>query len=480
MHVRRTTRLFTVTIGAGLFVWACVFPATTHGAVTQWLGSNGIFDNPGEWNAGVPGVGDVAEFIQNPPVIVVFDSNEISDELRVLDGDVTFVSNSTSLRIYNVTTNLATMNINGGSLQIGTATNPMFMNSINMNIGDGSNGILAVEGSNSLLSVANGTTNIGQRGARGDLILREGGTASIATNSGVLNIGDSGFDATLGEVSVSGASTLSTGHIRIAPFTSQATGSMTVSGTGGNSSIKQTRAGADLTVGSTSGGAGTLDVEAGGTFTSGTGTTTVNATGQVDINGGTYNANGNLIVNGGSFTGSFTNSGDALNLASGIAVAVQNSGQLTINTAQLTIGEDFYNVDQANTINLTDSGSVLDYTGRRFRIQGNSTLNVTNGADAQVHTNLDLGNSLGAGTLFASDADSSVVADPSNEQMWWGRDGNNATVTFTNGASGSFLGGVEIENQFDFFAGSGGTTTATVSSGRNRHVRQPRYRRTGC
>ena len=89
---------------------------------------------------------------------------------------------------------------------------------------------------------------------------------------------------------------------------------MTVAGSG--SSINQTLAGANLTIGAPSGsGTSTLNVDNGGVFTTGTGTTTIHATGTLNagvISNGTFNANGNVNVDGGTINGGDSEVGDSI------------------------------------------------------------------------------------------------------------------------------------------------------------------------
>ena len=71
---------------------------------------------------------------------------------------------------------------------------------------------------------------------------------------------------------------------------------------GAGSSLTQTDA-STLSVGNAVGGSATINIQNGGTFTPGTGTTTINATGIINvgvIGDGTFNANGPVILDGGT------------------------------------------------------------------------------------------------------------------------------------------------------------------------------------
>jgi hypothetical protein len=95
---------------------------------------------------------------------------------------------------------------------------------------------------------------------------------------------------------------------------------------GANSALTLAGAGA-ATIGAAAGSAGLLNVFNGGVFNSGSGTTTVNATGSVAITGGTFNSNGNLTLNGGGLTRDVNSN---LNLAVGRTFTVQNGGDVSI------------------------------------------------------------------------------------------------------------------------------------------------------
>ena len=84
------------------------------------------------------------------------------------------------------------------------------------------------------------------------------------------------------------------------------------------------------TLGTASASTATLTVESGGTFTTGTGLTTVNATGDVNINdGGTMIVRGDLIVRG------------SLEIASGGTMMVEASGVLAPGASDFPADENF-------------------------------------------------------------------------------------------------------------------------------------------
>ena len=91
-------------------------------------GANGTFGVANNWNPNqVTAVGDSATFNMNDTYTVTFDGNAASDEIEVLDGIVTFASDSAAQRVYTVATGAADAHISGGTLQIGTQANPIFV-----------------------------------------------------------------------------------------------------------------------------------------------------------------------------------------------------------------------------------------------------------------------------------------------------------------------------------------------------------------
>ncbi|TFH47392.1 MAG: hypothetical protein E4H01_08430, partial [Lysobacterales bacterium] len=235
----------------------------------EWTNAvSGHFDTAGNWtnttgvSAAPPNQGDTANFNEAGTYIVSFNDNRHSDFLNVDAGDVTFLSDSSALRTYSVTSGLGRAEVSGGTLTVGSETNPVFLDvGDSMNFGFVSNGTVTVGGSDSRLDAAGASHAIGFAKSAGALNIVDGATANFG---GTLNVGDSPFIA-VGTVSVSTQGTLNTGHIDIARNTSAATGTVTVSGP--ESSIVQTLDGANLNIGSASGDPGSLDVESGGSFT---------------------------------------------------------------------------------------------------------------------------------------------------------------------------------------------------------------------
>ena len=359
----------------------------------EWTNAvNGDFGDPARWtnttglSFAPPNTGDLAEFNEVGPYIITLSGNHNIDELHVFDGDVQFSSTTGVVRTLNVSTGNADANISGGNLYVGTASNPVFLNLPNvntvgpnnisvMNIGSGSDGLVHVSGADSRLDVLGATGhNIGLSGATGTLNVEFGATANYGVN-GTLNVGDSAVATSLGIVNVQTGGTLNTGHIDLATLTSAATGSMTVDG--GGASISQTLPGATLDIGSASGGAGLLTIDNGGTFSSGTGQTTVLATGDINHSGGTYNANGDIVVNGGDIYVQST----SFNLATDKNLSASNGSQIDMEGDYFLRNGSTFTIDSDADLNVTgffdigngsDGTLIVDGAGSSFNKSGTS------------------------------------------------------------------------------------------------------------
>ncbi len=153
------------------------------------------------------------------------------------------------------------------------------------------------------------------------------------------------------------------------------------------------------------------------------GTTQFNAGSVVQINGGTFSSLGNLTLDGGVLTraaaGFFT-------LASGAALAAQNSAVLTFNGAQ--------------------------------NFNGGQALTVGSGSQLASTSYLDLGNAgTGNTSLQVTGTGSLVQTAQIND---WGRDGGTASVMILNLATSAFNGGLRLAE-----SGATGSGTLDIGSG---------------
>ncbi len=151
----------------------------------EWTDPNtGNFNDPNNWmvtgGAGPPppSTGDRAEFnVMGTSYTVTFTQNEQSDDLRVRGSNVSFLSDSGTVRTYDVTTGVADAIVrDGGTLTIGSDPNrPVFVNVGDiMNIGTGTgSGTVVLSGANSRLDVlGTGPSHVGSSGHIGMLVGR--------------------------------------------------------------------------------------------------------------------------------------------------------------------------------------------------------------------------------------------------------------------------------------------------------------------
>jgi T5SS/PEP-CTERM-associated repeat protein len=467
-------------------VCASILPTTPAAAeVLEWTNPlSGNFSDPGNWTVttGIgpppPASGDTANFNEVGTYTVTLTQDEATDLLNVTAGDVTLMSDSPTLRTYSISNGAADANINGGSLTIGQTNSPVRLNLGNpfasaLTIGNGADGGVTVQGAGSSLSAAGFSIHrIGDAGASGSLSVIDAAAASVGT-LGTLRVGVSSNAATTGTILVDTGGSLDTGDLFIATNTSAATGSVTVNGAG--SSIDQTTAvpGNTLSIGSASGGAGTLNVTNGGTFTAGTGLTTINATGTLNITNSTFNANGPITMSGG---GTLSLDDGTLNTNAGL----DNSAGGTLNFfgGTLTVAGGVFTPNAGGAFALAREGAVSVSPPH---------LVVSTGATANLGTSFDVGKGAqaeftisGGGQVFSSNVTGIGVTtfgiggieEGSGTVTVTGSDGLGQPSRWTNGGlvvgstgDGSLTidGGGEVDSSGFAAIGQVNTGTATVS-----------------
>lgn len=395
----------------GLLLLSCLwgFPSTATADTLEWAAPvDERFEGASNWSpVGVPDADDVAQFSvsSSPSYQVIIGSSPTIDKL-IVDGGTPILIGSSGQRTLTITddggvTDEDILVIGGGSLDILSQVDVVASDGF-LSVGNNGHGLLNVEGATASLTV-NGTGRshfIGGRGAVGQLVVSDDAAASFGFNAGsegTLEVGVSSFNATRGLVNVIGGGTLNAGKLNVATSTTGATGFVTVQDSGSTVNLL-----ADLTIGSSTGGAGMLEIQNNATFNTGTGTTTINPTGTVNVGllgNGLFNANGAVNIVGGALD---VGDSDDFDLAAGLTLTASNGGQVGFNN---------------------------DYT-----IDNGTTFEINSGADLTA-TRLDIGASgQGDGTLIVDGAGSTVtVTGPFS--IW--RKGS-ASVTFSNQASGSF------------------------------------------
>jgi T5SS/PEP-CTERM-associated repeat protein len=368
---------------------------------TNWSTFSG-----GPDGASVPVAGDTAIFDIDTGgsfYPVTFSANAASDVIRVTDGSVFLRSDSATVRTYNVTTGAADLVARGGLIQVGGVGTPIDLNVADqLDIGDSSaSGTVLVVGSGSRLDATSIVSQfIGLNGFTGALRFH---SSSLGTITGPLNLAVSSVDTSQGHLEVSTGADLTLSTLNIATMNSDASADVTVDGTG--STLTQTGA-ATLNVGAAIGPAGSalINVTNNGVFTTGTGGTTIQYSGKIDINGGTFNANGDVLL----IDGALHRSASTFNLATGKSLTAETFAEVVFTGS--------YNINNATT----------------FNIRSNADLSTT--------SYLDVGNG-SSGTLLVETSGSFVTTG--NDFSFWGSGGATGNITIRNLATAT-LGSISL------------------------------------
>lgn len=211
-----------------------------------------------------------------------------------------------------------------------------------------------------------------------------------------------------------------------------------------------------LTIGGETTGNGRVKVSDEAEYTTGSGITTINTGGVLDISeAAVFTANGDLQINGGTVNHNYdpaANGGDGAFLGADGAKLNAN-GNVNVNGGQLNaIGADF---ELGANKNLTASNNaVVRFDGDYF-LEGGNTITLNSGADLTVGVFMDIGTNAdggGNGTVVVNALGSSLTIDPDgNAATTWGGGGDTGSVTVRNlatatvGSSDLYLGASAFE-----------------------------------
>ena len=389
---------------------------TSNPAMTAW------YDVPGNWLGGVvPGPADDIRFKSAGTYEVWWDSMTVdttSANLSVSTGDVTFRRNGGTGPYTHIATGDAS--VAGGVLTLGTPGN-----SHNLNVGGaltvqdwgyfyarygsdvvadslqlanvpGGASVIRITGIGSTLDVDNGSSLGGA--AYGSIWFENASTGNEMRGLTRLS-----SDGSAGEshLTVSGGSTLSlhTTYLATDGLADQIA-SISVHGTG--SEITQPYA-STLTIGAAANSSAEINVYDSGTFTSGGFTTTVNATGAINVDGGTFNESRRLELVGG-----------ALNVIGG--------GAFTLAGGRTLVASD------GATVNFEDSHS----------INNSNTFDIQSGSNLVVGGQLTVGNATD-GTLVVDGPGTTLTTGDGGTSIW-GFSGASANITVRNEAFADWEG----------------------------------------
>jgi len=451
-------------------------------ATRDWIAGapGGVYSDGASWAGGaVPSTADTARF--NIPGIyqaVFFDftGDRSLSELEVLQGrpvfalgagtvNDPFLLSPTAVTVASGATlafsggvELTTFNFDvAGTFEVGdfvpgssTADKTITINDANVSLQDGAlirllggtdatftGGLNTLINTQSALLVDDstlhtGTSNTvnsswGSNGGHFDLDIVNGSTATFNNSTIFMGADDGSVNAL-----VSGGSTVTSNSLNLGAASSFSPGeSVLVNVTGAGSTWTQNGA-STLTIGSTSAsGSSSLILSDQGVFNTGTGLTTINRSGTLNLNtdgttGGVFNAGGNVFVVGGTVNSVEANgvSSRRLNLAAGTTLTASANAQLV-------------------------------FTGD-YEVE-DETVSLTDGADWSVTLGLLVGiGTGGVGTVTVDGPGTTLTAGGSLSAV--GFSGGSGGLTFSNNASATFT-------SLLIGASNGGTGSTTVESG---------------
>jgi hypothetical protein len=316
-------------------------------------------------------------------------------------------------------------------------------------------GTLLVDGAGSSLNT--GGVSVGTSGKAGFLTFSDTATGTL----NAIRLSNSSTPGSHGTLHISGGSSVTGSSLSLAAISALNNGTLTITGT--NSALTLSGSTAS-TIGAASASAATLNIQNGGTFSTNTGLTTLNPTGTINLDGGTFIQNGTLNSSGGTLnfnSGTWTTNvlfrvgeGGDLGAGGGPGDVTLGAGK-TLNTAStaiifagrtLAIGAGTYNVLDALTVN----GTLTNGPSGSLNLANGSSMTVQNGGDVA----LDLNGSFNIGTGGAA---SVVVTGAGSTLTDFGSFiGNGSTLNVQNGGGYSSQGGPVM-------IGTSGAGTVTVS-----------------
>ena len=462
-----------------LLLIATLPTSLAHASAYMWTNSsggdwNGGLPPGGNWNfAGSPGGGDSATFNLSANYTVSFSSSPSPiQDLTVSAGSVTYVSSgaggANTLSVNSSTGGNQTTTITGAatsltlsappsgnplnlttgntmSIQSGAHLSALFGSQINAGALSIGSGTVLVDGSSSQFFASSTLSNAwGTSGGAATVTFSNGATGTFG--KGGIDLADDGTSGTTGTLNVLSGAVVNAGVVNL-----DATGGAATSATL-NINGSMFTAGASLTVGNATSGMATINI--GDTTTNG-GTLntanqfTIHKTGAVNIGAkGNLNAHGSVLIDGGVLEvdpGNF-------NLDDSQSMTVAGGGRASFSAGYVTAPKAQY------TISGTGSKLETSLSESPMLIEANAQVNVNTGGALSSLGPIAIPNSVSdSGILNVDGIGSSAVANTASVSSW---DGAMSSVVFTNGATGSFRGGIDLAMRDD-----GQSVTAQVQSG---------------
>lgn len=434
-----TSRQF-IGVALAAFAFAAIGGNTLRAQTTfTWNTGNGLFNFASNWTpaGGPPSTLDTAQFTSATAYTVTFTTSPLSATAIVGNGTVTWISSGPTNN-YGFVTAATSLQINGGTLNLGGATainvtgagvaNVVLGGKINIVSGStlsvtrfnlvntSSATTSTVDGVGSSLTTTS-TTGVNDF-SKGIVNVQNSATATFNASWSLAN--QSGSGGVVAANVLSGASVTAVRNLLVGGGVGQTSASLLIDGAG-SQVISSTTTGS-LFVGGVAGTAtGTITVQNGGLFDTSDTLSTVGQTGQVTLkSGSTFKLDGDLTVTGGGFS----NDGN-LNIAAGKTINVQSGAQF-LNTSAVGL-------NSANVLNVTGAGSKFKVSVSTLAVNGGSLINVSSGGSLDPFvSNVSVGTS-GAGTIVIDGTGSTLK---SSDSFAVGANGFSGTLTVQNSANG--------------------------------------------
>jgi hypothetical protein len=365
-----------------------------------------------------------------------------SSPMNLTAGKSTFIQNG------------ATLNTLAGS-QLNTGF--LFVNSGTLLV-DGSSGAAGGQASAAIASGVGMPNAFGIAGGAAAITFSNGATGDFRV--GGIDLANDSTAGTSGTLNVLSGAMLSVGNLNLAT-SGGATTSATLDIEGASSSLIQS--GATLNVGHSATGAAVINIgttSAGASLSTGTGLFTINKTGTVNLgipggSGSTLNVHGDITIDGGALQ----NNGKASEFVwdASHTMTVINGGRATFLSG--------FNTASSAEVTISGNGSKLETTAGQapIVIQNLGLVSVNSGGLLSSAGVINLGNSSTDTTELDVDGLGSAVVSNATSQSTW--DGLKSSVSFTNGASGTFPSGIDLA-----MSGDGASVSVAVKSGASLHV----------
>ena len=505
--MRRIGQLFVLVVAAQILAISLA-RGQSFVATKTWISGSSTYTTVAKWTpSGFPGSTDSILFPSgtytvtfpvgagSPPADIVYSvtdfqvasSASVSFVPSTSPGNVTLAASRNGFILGALTLgsgNVMTLSV-GDSLSVATQGTGTFLvqsgSDVTSDVLNVNNGTTTVTGSGSTLTVnwldmtntaaSEISTVIGNSGTGATLNFQSASTGNRI--NGGLQIGN----AASGTLTISGASTLALnsdptdspnqGFHDLFVGTHGLTGvngTLNISDSGTSLTQSDGAAPSNITVGAATGGTGAITIAGnsnGATLSTGTGLLTINRTGTVNVSvlggvAGILNANGDITVDGGQLKKA---AAGTFNWVSGHTTTLIHGGVESIDTNNTA-----YNTPLNSTYVINGFGSALQQTNSG----GNAQLNINNGSQVNVSAagsissanTLNIGTS-GTGTMTVDGVGSSATASASSTVSNFGSGGFIAQATFSNLATGSFLGGLNLVGN----STAGSTAVVTVESG---------------